>query len=108
MQGEAELLYNLWYVAAPAQQLRKGKLLAKTMLGQQVLIGRTNQGEVFALRDFCPHRGIPLRYGTFDGEVIECCYHGWCFNSEGRCTKIPALTPEDKTDISRIKAQSYP
>jgi phenylpropionate dioxygenase-like ring-hydroxylating dioxygenase large terminal subunit len=108
MQNDKELLYNLWYVALPGHQLRAGKMQAKKMLGQDVLLGRTSEGEVFALRDFCPHRGIPLRYGKFDGNEIECCYHGWCFNSEGKCTKIPSLTPEDKIDISRVKTQSFP
>ena len=32
------------------------------------------------LRDICPHRGIPLHYGRFDGETIACCYHGWRFD----------------------------
>lgn len=108
MQNTNELLYNMWYVAASSHKLRKGKLLPLTMLGQQVLLGRTSEGEVFALRDFCPHRGIPLRYGHFDGHEIECCYHGWCFNKQGQCTKIPSLTPEDNTDVSRIKTQAFP
>lgn len=80
----------------------------KMLLGQQIVFGRTNEGEVFALRDFCPHRGVPLSYGKFDGAQIECCYHGWCFNKTGACTKIPSLTPEDTVDITRIKTSSYP
>lgn len=101
-------IYNLWYVAAAGSQVKRGKTLAKTMLGQDVLLGRDKNGMVFALRDFCPHRGIPLRYGKFDGETVECCYHGWCFNTAGQCTKIPSLLPDDPTDISRIKTQSFP
>jgi phenylpropionate dioxygenase-like ring-hydroxylating dioxygenase large terminal subunit len=88
--------------------VRRGKTVAITLLGQQVLLGRDNDGEVFCLRDFCPHRGMPLRYGKFDGKEIECCYHGWCFNTKGQCTAIPSLTPEDNADITRIKAKSYP
>jgi phenylpropionate dioxygenase-like ring-hydroxylating dioxygenase large terminal subunit len=102
------LIYNLWYVAAPGCQLKKGATLAKTILGQQVLLGRDRNGMVFCLRDFCPHRGIPLRYGRFDGETIECCYHGWCFNTSGQCTRIPSLLPDDTTDVSRVKTQSFP
>jgi phenylpropionate dioxygenase-like ring-hydroxylating dioxygenase large terminal subunit len=108
MQNNTELLYNLWYVAASGRELKCGKTQAVTLLGQQVLLGRTSDGEVFALRDFCPHRGMPLRYGSFDGQTIECCYHGWCFNKDGQCTSIPSLTPEDTVDITRIKAQRFP
>jgi len=106
--NNTDFLYNLWYVAAPGHQVSAGKTLAKTILGQAVLIGRDRAGKVFALRDFCPHRGVPLRFGSFDGETIECCYHGWCFNTSGVCTKIPTLLPDDPTDLSKIKTQSYP
>lgn len=103
-----DLLYNLWYIAAPSAQVKRGKTVAITLLGQQVLLGRGSDGEVFALRDFCPHRGMPLSYGNFDGKVIECCYHGWCFDTKGQCTEIPSLVPEDNVDIARIKARAYP
>ena len=108
MIDTSELLFDLWYVAAPSAQVKRGGTLAVTLLGQQVLLGRDNAGEVFALRDFCPHRGMPLRYGTFDGEQIECCYHGWCFDTQGACTKVPSLAPTEKTDISRIKVAKFP
>jgi phenylpropionate dioxygenase-like ring-hydroxylating dioxygenase large terminal subunit len=108
MMAAPELIYDMWYVAAHGSKLPRGKTLALTMLGQQVLLGRDSDGAVFALKDFCPHRGIPLRYGSFDGKEIECCYHGWCFNTKGACTKIPSLTPDDKVDLSRIKTMSYP
>lgn len=103
-----ELLFGFWYVACPSAEIARGKMQTKTLLGQQIVFGRTSEGEVFALRDFCAHRGVPLSYGTFDGVEIECCYHGWCFNKTGACTKVPSLTPEDKVDITRIKTPSYP
>ena len=104
----SELIYNLWYVAGHGSEVAKGKTITRELLGHTILIGRDSKGEVFAMRDFCPHRGIPLRYGSFDGETIECCYHGWCFNTKGVCTSVPSLPPEDKTDITRIKAFSFP
>lgn len=108
MMDTTELLYDFWYVAGHSALLKPGKTQAVSMLGVPVLLGRDADGCVFALRDFCPHRGIPLRYGRFDGREIECCYHGWCFNTQGQCTKVPSLAPGDKADISRIKAARYP
>jgi phenylpropionate dioxygenase-like ring-hydroxylating dioxygenase large terminal subunit len=108
MQDNSEILYDFWYVAGASGQLPRGKTLAKTMLGRQLLLGRTKEGEAFALLDFCPHRGIPLRFGTFNGEQVQCCYHGWCFDKTGRCTDIPSLAPDDNVDISRIKAVNFP
>ncbi|MFW0778087.1 MAG: Rieske 2Fe-2S domain-containing protein [Rickettsiales bacterium] len=103
-----ELIYNSWYVAAPSGKVARASMFPVTLLGQQLLLVRDNNGTVSALRDFCPHRGIPLRYGRYDGSEIECCYHGWCFASNGQCTKIPSLTDDDKVDISRVKAASFP
>ena len=101
-------LREMWYFALPGAALRRGRMVAKTLLGEPLLLCRGNDGAVFALRDICPHRGIPLSFGRFDGSEVECCYHGWRFDGSGRCTAIPSLVPEQEFDISRIKVKSYP
>jgi phenylpropionate dioxygenase-like ring-hydroxylating dioxygenase large terminal subunit len=63
---------------------------------------------VFALRDACPHRGIPLHYGRFDGETIACCYHGWRFDTAGTCVEIPSLREGQEIDLARIRCEDYP
>src|SRR5262249_36987953 len=74
-------LREAWYYAAAGRRLKRGAVLAKVMLGEPLLIGRDRSGVPFALRDICPHRGMPLSAGRFDGQEIECCYHGWRFDS---------------------------
>ena len=86
---KAELLRGLWYVALLSAELRPGRMVHKTLLGEPLLIGRGRGNRVFALRDNCPHRGIPLHYGHFDGDTIACCYHGWRFDMSGTCVEIP-------------------
>ncbi|WP_118135240.1 aromatic ring-hydroxylating dioxygenase subunit alpha [Oceanicella sp. SM1341] len=109
MQGtKADLMRGLWYVAAPGRAVKPGKMLAKTLLGEPVLICRKSDGGVFALRDACPHRGIPLRYGSFDGTTVQCCYHGWRFGEGGVCTEIPSLAPGQRMDIAKINTGDYP
>ncbi|WP_334175998.1 aromatic ring-hydroxylating dioxygenase subunit alpha [Pseudoxanthobacter sp.] len=109
MQGlTATLLRGLWYVALPGAMVRPGAMVTKTLLGEPVLIGRGRDGGVFALRDICPHRGIPLSYGRFDGETVACCYHGWRFDTAGVCREIPSLREDQKVDVERIRCGSYP
>src|SRR3954466_16177691 len=84
-------LREAWYYALPGHRLKRGAMLAKTLLGEPLLIGRDAAGVPFALRDLCPHRGVPLSCGRFDGREVECCYHGWRFATDGRCTAIPSL-----------------
>ena len=101
-------LREMWYFALPAASLRRGRMLATTLLGEPLLLCRGGDGAAFALRDICPHRGIPLSCGSFDGREVECCYHGWRFDASGRCTAIPSLVPGQELDIGRIGVKAYP
>ncbi|NEP16349.1 MAG: aromatic ring-hydroxylating dioxygenase subunit alpha [Leptolyngbya sp. SIO4C1] len=101
-------LRNLWYHALPSAELKPGQMLSRTYLGEPILLGRTRAGKVFALQDICPHRAVPLSCGWFDGEQVQCCYHGWKFNQGGRCTEIPSLMSEQEMDLSRFDVPSYP
>lgn len=106
--AESEILRDMWYMAVPGQQLKRGQMLGKKLLGISMLLGRDANGAVFAMRDICPHRGIPLSHGTFDGKEIECCYHGWKFNCSGVCTHIPSLLPTQKFDLERVLVDRFP
>ncbi len=108
LSESAGFLRNLWYFALPGGRLARGRTLPKTMLGEPLLLGRDRAGRPFALVDICPHRGIPLSYGRFDGAEIECCYHGWRFDTGGRCTAIPSLVEGQTLDLSRIAVRRYP
>lgn len=101
-------LREVWYFAVPSARLKPGTMLAKTMLDEPILMGRDKSGQAFALVDICPHRGIPLHYGKFDGCEIECCYHGWRFDPSGACTAIPPVLAEQIPALSKIKVRSYP
>ena len=108
MEDAAAPLREAWYYAAPSRSVGRGGMLARTMLGEPVLIGRDREGAVFALRDICPHRGMPLSAGRFDGSAIECCYHGWRFACDGHCTLIPSLVEGQPFDLARIAVARYP
>ena len=99
---------NLWYVAMPARELKRGGMTGRELFGEPVLFGRRADGEVFAFRDICPHRGVLLSVGRFDGREVECPYHGWRFGSDGRCTAIPSLLPDQKMHLDRIGTPAYP
>jgi phenylpropionate dioxygenase-like ring-hydroxylating dioxygenase large terminal subunit len=108
MNDSTPFVRDIWYYALPASQLVAGQTFAKTLLGEPIVFGRTQAGKAFALRDICPHRAVPLSCGRFDGEQIECCYHGWRFDPAGQCTLIPALPLDDKIDLERYQVRNYP
>lgn len=107
MSQTPTLLSNLWYLVSPGKKLRARALMHKTVLGTPLVLGRTQDDRVFALRDICPHRGMPLCYGRFDGREVECSYHGWRFDPDGKCTHVPSLVEDQPRDISRIRVDAF-
>jgi phenylpropionate dioxygenase-like ring-hydroxylating dioxygenase large terminal subunit len=108
-EADAGFLWDFWYPAVRSSEIRGQKLVTAMLLEVPLVLGRTSEGKVFAMRDSCPHRGIPLSYGRLDGNVVECCYHGWRFDAcSGQCVEIPSLTSQDKLKVERIFAGYYP
>jgi phenylpropionate dioxygenase-like ring-hydroxylating dioxygenase large terminal subunit len=106
---DASALRDLWYLAALAHDVRPGRLRHSILLGEPVLLGRSKAGEAFALRDICPHRGVPLSEGRMlKSGTVECPYHGWQFRPDGVCAAIPSLVDDQDMDPSRIRVRSYP
>src|SRR6266700_6807644 len=100
---DALMLTGFWYRALPSDDIRRGHLRKAVLLEFPMVIGRDREGRVFALRDACPHRGMPLSCGRFDGEQLECGYHGWRFDAgSGQCQLIPSLTSDQRLKVDRI------
>jgi phenylpropionate dioxygenase-like ring-hydroxylating dioxygenase large terminal subunit len=108
-ENDAGFLWDFWYPALRSTEVRGNRLATAMLLEVPLVLGRTSEGKAFAMRDSCPHRGIPLSYGRFDGKTLECSYHGWKFEAcSGRCVEIPSLTSQDKLKVERIFAGHYP
>ena len=102
------MLREFWYLAVSGAKVKRGATLPVTLLNEAILLGRRADGSVFAVGDVCPHRGMPMRHGSFDGQTLRCCYHGWAFrSSDGCCTEIPSLAPEDETDPTRFRLKTW-
>lgn len=103
------MLFGFWYRVLPSERLARRKMQKAMLLEIPLVIGRDYQGKPFALRDACPHRGMPLSYGHFDGSQVECNYHGWKFDAHtGQCQLIPSLTSDQTLKVDRIYAGSFP
>jgi phenylpropionate dioxygenase-like ring-hydroxylating dioxygenase large terminal subunit len=105
---EPLFLTNLWYMAGLSASLKVGAMCRAMLCGEPVLLGRTKEGAVFALRDICPHRAAPLSAGRIREGTVECPYHGWRFKPDGQCIHIPSLLQDQDMSVGRIRVQSYP
>lgn len=88
---------DAWYVAAWTHEIDGGRLHARTIIDQPLVLYRTADGGVVALEDRCCHRLAPLSLGRLEGDDLRCMYHGLKFAPDGRCIEIPGqkLVPEN-------------
>jgi len=87
---------NGWYVAGFVNELGRD-LLARTILGQPVVMYRKEDGAAVAVGGRCPHRHYPLGESCLKGDAIECGYHGITFGPDGQCVKVPSQTHVPRT-----------
>lgn len=84
---------DFWYPVTMMEDLDAGPK-AVTLLNERLVVFRTEEG-VASLRDLCCHRGTPLSMGRIsEAGTIVCSYHGWEYNTDGRCVRIPQRSPE--------------
>ena len=80
---------NCWYMAGWSRDFGRDELKAVTMLNEQIVIYRKNDGGLVALQDRCCHRFAPLSLGRIENDDLRCMYHGLKFAPSGKCIEIP-------------------
>lgn len=105
----ADMLFGFWYPAARSSEIGRNRMATVLLLEIPLVLGRNCDGRAFAMRDACPHRGMPLSFGRLDAGNLECSYHGWQFDvHSGQCAEIPSLTADSKLKCDRIFADAFP
>lgn len=102
-----ELLRRYWYPVAFSADLEDFPIRPARLLGQDLVVFRLDDGTLGLVDEQCPHRRASLAYGVVEPEGIRCGYHGWLFDTDGRCLEQPA-EPLDSTFRDRIQTGAYP
>jgi phenylpropionate dioxygenase-like ring-hydroxylating dioxygenase large terminal subunit len=81
-----------WHPVALSEEVGR-EPRAIELLGRPIVLFRTGWGEVGALIDRCPHRGMVLSKGWVDGARLVCPYHGWSYDVRGNgfCPATPSV-----------------
>jgi phenylpropionate dioxygenase-like ring-hydroxylating dioxygenase large terminal subunit len=84
-----------WYPVARSSELGR-RPLAVTLMDIPLVVFRGAGGAPAVVLDRCAHRNYPLSLGRVTGDGgLECGYHGWTYDSGGRCVRVPGL-PGDR------------
>jgi phenylpropionate dioxygenase-like ring-hydroxylating dioxygenase large terminal subunit len=84
------MIRNQWYGILQSSDVRRGKPVGVTRLGEKLVLWRSSKGDLVCQADLCAHRGAALSAGKLCGDMVRCPFHGLEYDPTGRCTVIPA------------------
>jgi phenylpropionate dioxygenase-like ring-hydroxylating dioxygenase large terminal subunit len=100
------MFINFWYPIGRSSDITADKPFRVQVLSLPFVAFRDTAGQAHVLSDTCVHRGGSLGKGKIVGDHVACSYHGWQFDGEGRCRKVPSLG--DAKPPARAKVDAYP
>ena len=102
------ILINDWHPILPADDLQPGEVQGVRLLDEDLVLWRAGD-EILAWQDLCLHRGTRLSLGSVvEDNFLECAYHGWIYNTQGACERIPAhpgQRPPLKAQVKSYRAR---
>ncbi len=79
-----------WFQVGYSDSLKRGEARPFRAFGQEFVLWRGEDGAPHLMDAHCRHLGAHLGYGgKVKGCEIQCPFHGWRYDHEGRCTGIP-------------------
>jgi len=95
-----------WIPALRSEALRAGGAPQKVeLLCEKYVAFRGHDGSVGFLLEACPHRGVSLALGRNENNRLTCIFHGWSFDAQGNCTRMP--TEKDQSFCQKVKGQGF-
>ncbi|HXV47346.1 MAG TPA: Rieske 2Fe-2S domain-containing protein [Candidatus Binatia bacterium] len=101
-----EMLRRYWHPVCLSANL-KDIPIAVRMLCEDLVLFRDGKGRPGLLGLRCPHRLASLEYGQVREDGLMCSYHGWKYDTQGRCIDTP-IEPTDSDLKTRIRHLWYP
>jgi len=102
-----EMLRRYWWPIGFSELVAEKQSPTKVrLLSEDFVLFRNGAGHLGLLELHCSHRGTSLEFGRVEDQGIRCCYHGWLYDTAGRCLDQPA-EPADSTFKDRIRHPAY-
>ncbi len=99
-----DLLRRYWHPVAAAGELEEHPIRPVRILGEDLVVFKTESGAYALIERFCAHRGTDLAYGLVEDSALRCPRHGWLYADNGLCLDIPY---EEEMLAEPIKLNAY-
>jgi choline monooxygenase len=96
-----------WLCVGREEEIEKpGDYLALRILGEPVVLVRSEAGVVNAFANICLHRGVELVQGSGNKRLFSCPFHGWSYDLGGRLVGAPYMKDSEDFDLSKHRLAS--
>lgn len=105
-----DLLRRYWQPIAGEADFDDQPIRSIRLFGENLVLYKDLSGRFGLVERHCPHRRADLSYGWVEAAGIRCSYHGWLFDTSGRCVEQPyddIANPGTRLK-ERCSAKSYP
>ena len=91
LELEAEkIFYKTWQPVGRLEDvMRVGDFFACELLDQPLVVVRGSDGRLRAFYNVCPHRAAVVAQGRGNRKSLQCKYHGWTYDLQGRLMRAP-------------------
>jgi|TARA_B110000037_G_C17069920_1_gene485424 phenylpropionate dioxygenase-like ring-hydroxylating dioxygenase large terminal subunit len=82
---------NSWIIACHKNEIQKNNDFKTLEYFNEPVIIYNIKNKYLAFKNVCPHRGSKIKTENRGNQVLNCIYHGWAFNKEGKLISGPNL-----------------
>lgn len=124
--ASAETMPARWYTDPQILELEKHKIFWKTwqpvgrvddvrrigdfftcdVIGEPLVIVRNLNNELKAYFNVCPHRAAVVAHGRGNRKSLQCKYHGWTYDLNGKLMRAPEFEGVKNWDKENVCLQS--
>lgn len=120
--ASAETMPARWYTDPAILELEKHRIFWKTwqpvgrlddvarpgdfftceVTGEPLVVTRTLNGELRAFFNVCPHRAGVVAWGRGNRKSLQCKYHGWTYDLNGKLMRAPEFEGVQNWNASEV------
>ncbi len=79
-----------WQLVGRGEQVRRpGDFFTCTVVDEPLVVTRARDGQLHAFYNVCRHRAGPVAQGAGHRQSLQCIYHGWTYDLDGRLRTTP-------------------
>lgn len=78
-----------WYRVIDSADLDVATVRGVHYFNRELVVWRDPAGIPVVMDGYCPHLGASLARGSVRAEGLQCSLHGWTFDADGACVRVP-------------------